>query len=84
MRHDSRSRLMVFLFSDLVGSVALKTRYGDEAAARVIARHDVFNRAVVCCERLVQTNARFAGYAEDNLHAVGFKHLYEESRSIHA
>jgi serine/threonine-protein kinase len=38
---------MVFLFSDLVGSVALKTRYGDEAAARVIARHDELFRIAV-------------------------------------
>ena len=34
------SRLMVFVFTDLVGSVQLKRRHGEVEAVRMIARHD--------------------------------------------
>lgn len=40
------TRLVVLLFSDIVGSVQLKSRLGDAAAARIIARHDAIFRRV--------------------------------------
>jgi len=40
------TRLVVLLFSDIVGSVQLKSRLGDTEAARMIARHDRLFRKV--------------------------------------
>ncbi len=45
------TRLMVILFTDIVGSVDLKKRLGDSAAARVIARHDDLFKEVVGATR---------------------------------
>ncbi|MCC6908722.1 MAG: tetratricopeptide repeat protein [Phycisphaerales bacterium] len=42
----SPTRLVVLLFSDIVGSVQLKSRLGDAEAARIIGRHDAIFRRV--------------------------------------
>ena len=39
--------IMVIMFTDIVGSVDLKHRLGNEAAARLIGRHDTLFREIV-------------------------------------
>ena len=41
------SRLMVLLFTDLVGSVKLKAELGLAAYARLLARHDALFRSII-------------------------------------
>ncbi|MHC4576884.1 MAG: protein kinase domain-containing protein [Planctomycetota bacterium] len=45
--HVPTSRLMVLMFTDLVGSVDLKTRLGNAVYVRLIARHDRLFRKIV-------------------------------------
>jgi class 3 adenylate cyclase/serine/threonine protein kinase len=42
-----QSRLMVLMFTDVVGSVELKQRHGDAAVAKMISRHDEIFRYTV-------------------------------------
>ncbi len=42
--NELESRLMVLMFTDLVGSVDLKTRLGASVFANLISRHDALFR----------------------------------------
>lgn len=77
-----QSRLMVLMFTDIVGSVDLKRRLGDSVAAGMIKRHDDLFRYTVCAFSFAEILkdlgdgflARFAS-ASDAVHAaLHFQH----------
>ena len=47
MASTSKGRLMVLLFTDIAGSVDLKTRFGNLVYQKLISRHDRFFREIV-------------------------------------
>ncbi len=78
----SQSALMVFLFTDIAGSVDLKARLGDSEAARLISRHDeLFRRTIslAASGKLVQDTgdgflAEFATASDAVQTALRFQH----------
>ncbi len=46
-KHQAVSSLMVLMFTDIVGSVAIKTRLGGAAYRQMVARHDQVYRGIV-------------------------------------
>lgn len=83
------SRLMVLLFTDIVGSVDLKTRLGDNEAGQLIAGHDRLFREVVGsigeAEVLKDTGdgflARFATTREAVIAALRFQYALSQAGS---
>ncbi len=77
------TRLVVLLFSDIVGSVELKSRLGDADAARIIAQHDrLFRRtfeAVGDGEILKDTGDGFLARFNTVSSAVNFALLFQDA-----
>lgn len=77
------TRLVVLLFSDIVGSVELKSRLGDAEAAQIIAQHDrLFRRtfdAVGDGEILKDTGDGFLARFNTVSSAVSFALLFQDA-----